>query len=119
MSASSKQLMITMGALGAFIVTTGVGYYVGFSQTWNAFKSQPLIGDAPIELQVVKVLKDIPAYGRIDGGTVEEARMLVPGVYSDFYGFVSDCAGRQTKWTLKKGTYVSRHDLVPASAEVK
>jgi len=119
MSASSKQLMITMGALGAFIVTTGVGYYVGFSQTWNAFKSQPLIGDAPIELQVVKVLKDIPAYGRIDGDTVEEARMLVPGVYSDFYGFVSDCAGRQTKWTLKKGTYVSRHDLVPASAEVK
>lgn len=119
MSASSKQLMITMGALGAFIVTTGVGYYVGFSQTWNAFKSQPLIGDAPIELQVVKVLKDIPAYGRIDGDEVEEARMLVPGVYSDFYGFVSDCAGRQTKWTLKKGTYVSRHDLVPASAEVK
>ncbi|MBK9773580.1 MAG: hypothetical protein IPP57_22655 [Candidatus Obscuribacter sp.] len=75
MSASSKQLMITMGALGTFIVTTGVGYYVGFSQTWNAFKTQPLIGGAPIELQVVKVLKDIPAYGRIDGDIVEEARM--------------------------------------------
>ena len=119
MSASSKQLMITMGALGTFIVTTGVGYYVGISQTWNAFKTQPLIGGAPIELQEVKVLKDIPAYGRIDGDIVEDARMYVPGVYSDFYGFVSDCAGRQVKWTLKKGTYVSRHDLMPVAAEVK
>ncbi len=64
-------------------------------------------------MQLVKVVRDIPASGKVEFENVEEVRVKMPQVYADSLGFASECMGRQVKWTLRKGGYVSRHDLVP------
>lgn len=112
-SNSTKQLLVILGSLVIFLGSTGLGYYWGFTSTWNHFKKQPLIGKEPITLQLVKVVRDIPASGKVEFENVEEVRVKMPQVYADSLGFASECMGRQVKWTLRKGGYVSRHDLVP------
>ncbi|MBI5172248.1 MAG: hypothetical protein SFV17_15630 [Candidatus Obscuribacter sp.] len=112
-SNSTKQLLVIFGSLAIFLGSTGLGYYWGFTSTWNHFKKQPLIGKEPITLQLVKVVRDIPASGKVEFENVEEVRVKMPQVYADSLGFASECMGRQVKWTLRKGGYVSRHDLVP------
>lgn len=112
-SKSIKQLLVILGSLAVFLGSTGLGYYWGFTSTWNNFKKQPLIGKEPITLQLVKVVRDIPASGKVEFENVEEVRVKMPQVYADSLGFASECMGRQVKRTLRKGGYVSRHDLVP------
>ncbi len=112
-SNSSKQLLVILGSLAIFLGSIGLGYFWGFSSTWAHFKKQPLIGKEPITLQLVKVVRDIPASGKVEFENVEEVRVKMPQVYADSLGFASECMGRQVKWTLRKGGYVSRHDLVP------
>jgi hypothetical protein len=110
---SGLSLLVVLGSLLIFIATISIAYYVGWSSTWDNYRKQPLIGEAPIQIQLVKVVKNIPAGGKIDSDNVEEVRVLMPKVYSDSFGFAADCMGGRLKWSLRRGEYVSRHDLLP------
>lgn len=115
---SSKQVAVTFGAIFVFFGLTGLGYYLGWSTTWTEFRQRPQIGADKLEPQLVVVVKDIADGGEVTFDNVEERRMKLDRVSSDCLGFAADCMGRKLKWALKKGTYVSLHDLKPAQEQV-
>lgn len=112
-SRSTSQMGIIFGCIVLFIASTAIGYYFGWSVTWADRRSRPLIGKAPLTLQLVKVVKSVPAQSTIEYENIEEVRQQVPAVSGDFVGFAADCMGRRVKWTLPKGSYVTKHDLMP------
>lgn len=110
---STSQMGIIFGCIILFVASTAIGYYFGWAHTWADRRNRPLIGKAPLTLQLVKVVKAVPAQSEIQYENVEEVRQQMPAVSGDFVGFAADCMGRQVKWTLPKGSYVTKHDLMP------
>jgi hypothetical protein len=110
---AQKHLVAIFGAIFGFLLIIGVGYYLGYSSTWDNYRRQPKIGAEPIKMKLVMVVKDIPAGQAIDDASIEERHELLPAVSLDAYSFASEVLGRKCKWTLNKGQYISRHDVLP------
>lgn len=111
-----KHLVVIFGSIATFLLITGIGYFIGYTYTWDQFKRQPKIGAEPLKMKLVLVVKDLAAGDVIDYNSVEERRDLKTNVALDAFSFSSDLLGRKAKWPLHKGDYISRHDLLPAEA---
>lgn len=112
-SNSSRQIAVTFGAIFVFLGAAALGYYLGWSNTWAQFRQLPLIGADKLEPQLVVVVKEIPPGGEIAFENIEERKVKVDRLAGDSLGFAAECMGRKVKWGLKKGDYVSLHDLLP------
>lgn len=97
----------------AFLVCTGATYYWAWFNVWSADQHGPAIGAEPLKIKLVAVTKDIPAGAEIDATNVDEHYETVDHIALDAFSFASDCIGRKTKWVLKKGQYLAKHDILP------
>jgi hypothetical protein len=113
--AGRKNLLVIFGIIFVSIFVTGVGYYAGYSFTWQDYKQKPLIGAAPLKMKLVFVKREIAANQQIDYESVDERHEVLSNIAADAYGFTSEVMGRKAKWALKPGQYVSRHDVLPES----
>lgn len=112
---ASRQLLTILGVMLAFMVCSCVTYYATWSYAWSNAKATARIGAEPLHIKVVSVVKDVPAGTELDFNCIDERYETLDHVAVDAYGFVAECIGRKTKWALPKGSYVSRHDLLPQS----
>jgi hypothetical protein len=110
---AAKQLGLIIGVMVAFLVCTGAAYYLAWHNVWTSFQGGPQIGAEPLKIKLVVITKDIPAGTQIDTVNADERYETVEHVAIDAYGFASECLGRKTKWPMKKGQFLARHDLLP------
>ncbi len=95
------------------MLCTGLAYYWAWQNVWNSSRRAPAIGSEPLEIKLVAATKDIPAGSEIGPANVEERRETTNHVALDAFGFASECIGRKTKWLVKKGEYLAKHDILP------
>lgn len=110
---AGKQLGLIIGVMVVFLVCTGITYYIAWLNVWTSFQKDPQIGGEPLKIKLVVVTKDIPANTQIDTSNTDERYETVNHVAADAFGFASECIGHKTKWAMKKGQFVARHDLLP------
>jgi flagella basal body P-ring formation protein FlgA len=110
---AAKQLLVILGVMLAFLACTGATYYWAWFNVWSADRHGPAIGAEPLKIKLVAVTKDIPAGTEIGPTNVDEHYETVDHIALDAFSFASDCIGRKTKWALKKGQYVAKHDILP------
>jgi flagella basal body P-ring formation protein FlgA len=110
---AGKQLLVIMGVMAAFLVCTGATYYWAWFNVWSADQHGPAIGAEPLKIKLVAVTKDIPAGAEIDATSVDEHYETVDHIALDAFSFASECIGCKTKWAVKKGQYLAKHDIRP------
>jgi len=110
---AAKQLGLIFGVILAFMLCTGLAYYWAWHNVWNSFQTAPAIGAEPLKIKLVTVVSDIPAGAEITTNSVDERYETTKHVALDAFGFASECLGRKTKWAMKKGEYIAKHDLLP------
>lgn len=118
---AGRQLGLILGVMATILASTAIAYFWAWQNVWNSFQASPAIGAEPLEIKIVAVVKDIPAGGEITMDNVDERHETLKHVAFDAFGFASECLGRKTKWPIKKGAYLSKHDVLPEnqSSEVK
>lgn len=114
-----KHLFAIFGSIFGFLLVTGIGYFIGYAYTWDQFRQRPKIGAEPLKMKLVFAVSDIAPGQQIDFNSVEERHDLRPNVALDAFSFTSDMLGRRAKWPIAKGSYISRHDLLPQAVENK
>jgi len=99
------------------LACTGLAYFLSWQNVWHSYQASPAIGAEPLEIKLVTVTENIPAGGEISMTNVDERHETVSRVALDAFGFASECLGRKTKWAIKKGEFIARHDLLPEQGQ--